>query len=126
MAFKCRERQTSLQDMLTSIVPLRSHLALRGNALHDYLSSLAHISRSEAFRLAEATEKRKGRRQVVMNSALLLMHTVNKLIAELHFVISRVRVAKNYLSSGGLDLSSDDISLLNEYNSYGKVGYNPK
>lgn len=37
---------------------------------------------------------------------------------ELNYVLCRVRVAKNYLSSGGLDLSQDDISKLNEYDLY--------
>uniref|UniRef100_A0A803LV03 AAA+ ATPase domain-containing protein n=1 Tax=Chenopodium quinoa TaxID=63459 RepID=A0A803LV03_CHEQI len=83
-----REREMCLQNIVQSVVPLRSYLTVRGSVLHDYLSSLTHISRSEASRSAEAAEKTKRR---------------------------RVRVAKNYLSCGGLDLSQDDILKLNEY-----------
>lgn len=86
-----RKREMCLQNVVQSLVPLRSYLTVRGCALRDYLSSLSHISRTEASRLAEATEKPKKR---------------------------RVRVTKNYLSSGGLDLSQDDISKLNEYKFY--------
>ncbi|XP_057250078.1 uncharacterized protein LOC104891151 isoform X3 [Beta vulgaris subsp. vulgaris] len=86
-----REKKMCLQHIVQSVVPLRSYLTVRGNALHEYLSSLAHISRLEDSRLAESAAKTKRR---------------------------RVRVAKNYLSSGGLDLSQDDISKLNEYDLY--------
>ncbi|KNA24489.1 hypothetical protein SOVF_014870 isoform A [Spinacia oleracea] len=83
-----REREMWVQNIVQSVVPLRSYLTVRGHALHDYLSSLTQISRSEASRLAEAPQKTKRR---------------------------RVRVAKNYLSSGGINLSQDDILKLNEY-----------
>ncbi|KAL2892923.1 ATPase family AAA domain-containing protein 5 [Bienertia sinuspersici] len=86
-----REREMCLQNIVQSVVPPRSFLAVRGNALHDYLSSLAQIARSEASRLAEAAEKSKRR---------------------------RVRAAKNYLSHSAPDLSQDDISKLTECNSY--------
>ncbi|XP_021740360.1 uncharacterized protein LOC110706706 isoform X2 [Chenopodium quinoa] len=86
-----REREICLQNIVQSVVPLRSYLTVRGSVLHDYLSSLTHISRSEASRLAEAAEKTKRR---------------------------RVRAAKNYLSCGGLGLSQDDILKLNEYDFY--------
>ncbi|XP_074263579.1 uncharacterized protein LOC141586296 isoform X2 [Silene latifolia] len=92
----CRLRETHLTNIVQSITPSRSYLTSRGNALHDYLSSLAHISRSEASRLAEPEAAQKTKRR-------------------------RVRATKNYLSSGALDLSPDDISLLKEYYSYGKI-----
>ncbi|KAL9234676.1 hypothetical protein vseg_009519 [Gypsophila vaccaria] len=91
-----RVREMCLQNIVRSITPTRSFLASKGNALHDYLSSLAHISKFEASRLAECEAAQKTQRR-------------------------RVRATKNYLTSGALDLSPDDISLLNKYNSYGKT-----
>ncbi|XP_057531621.1 uncharacterized protein LOC130809815 isoform X3 [Amaranthus tricolor] len=87
-----RERETCLQNIVELVVPLKCYLTTRGNALVDYLSSLAHISRSETSRVAEASAKSKR----------------------------RVRIVKNYLSSSALDLSQDDILTLNEYNSFGR------
>ncbi|CAO2834492.1 unnamed protein product [Amaranthus hypochondriacus] len=87
-----RERETCLQNIVESVVPLKCYLTTRGNALVDYLSSLAHISRSETSRVAEASAKSKR----------------------------RVRILKNYLSTSALDLSQDDILMLNEYNSFGR------
>lgn len=91
--FSKREREMRLHNIVLSTVPLKSHLSLRGNALRDYLSSLALISRSEACRLAEGAEKTKRR---------------------------RVRRTKNYLISGGLDISPEGISMLIEYDSFFK------
>lgn len=58
----CREKKMCLQHIVQSVVPLRSYLTVRGNALHEYLSSLAHISRLEDSRLAESAAKTKRRR----------------------------------------------------------------
>ncbi|CAK9154618.1 unnamed protein product [Ilex paraguariensis] len=81
-------------NILQSIVPSKSHLSLRGDAFHEYLSSLGQISRSEASRLSESSDKMKRR---------------------------RARVPRHYLSSGALMLSSEYISLLSQYNCYQKV-----
>lgn len=43
-----------------------------------------------------------------------------KFAIEPSFVLNRVRIVKNYLSSSALDLSQDDILTLNEYNSFGR------
>ncbi|KAK9743391.1 hypothetical protein RND81_03G236100 [Saponaria officinalis] len=91
-----RVRETCLTNIVRSVTPSKTFLALKGSALHDYLSSLAHISRIEASRLAEREAAQKTQRR-------------------------RIRATKNYLTSGALDLSPEDISLLNKYNSYGRI-----
>ncbi|KAJ9537777.1 hypothetical protein OSB04_030510 [Centaurea solstitialis] len=83
-----------LSHTVHSIVPLRSQLSLRGYVFHEYLSSLAQISRSESARLSEAVNKSNQRRK---------------------------RVARNYLSNGSLALSSEDISLLDRFSCYRKA-----
>ncbi|GMH21840.1 hypothetical protein Nepgr_023683 [Nepenthes gracilis] len=92
LSYKC-EKETVLHNIIQSIVPSRLYLALKGCPFHEYLSSLACISRSEASRLSQNTESTTRR---------------------------RVRVAKNYLTGGALSLSPDNISVLLEQCSYGK------
>nr|XP_043626638.1 uncharacterized protein LOC122598097 [Erigeron canadensis] len=75
-------------NTVQSIVPLRSQLSLKGYVFHEYLSSLAQISKSESSRLSEAVNQTNKRRK---------------------------RVARNYLSTGALSLSSEDILLLDKY-----------
>ncbi|XP_057490564.1 uncharacterized protein LOC130776382 [Actinidia eriantha] len=82
------ELESRLCSVVQSIVPSKSYLSTKGDALYEYLSSLGQISRSEATRLSENSDKTKQK---------------------------RVRVARNYLSTGGLMLSPDDISLLGQY-----------
>ncbi|KAA8538484.1 hypothetical protein F0562_028145 [Nyssa sinensis] len=88
------ELESRLCHIVQSIVPQRSYLALKGDAFHEYLSSLSQISRSEASRLSESIDKTKQR---------------------------RARVARHYLNSSALMSSSKDISYLGQYNSYQKV-----
>ncbi|KAA8546400.1 hypothetical protein F0562_002861 [Nyssa sinensis] len=88
------ELESCLCDIVQSIIPQRSYLALKGDSFPEYLSSLRQISRSEDSRLSESIDKTKQR---------------------------RVRVAQHYLSSGALMLSPEDISLLGQYNGYRKV-----
>ncbi|XP_024979178.1 uncharacterized protein LOC112516395 isoform X2 [Cynara cardunculus var. scolymus] len=83
--------ESPLCNTVHSIVPLRSQLSLKGYIFHEYLSSLAQISRSESSRLSEAVNKSTQRRK---------------------------RVARNYLSNGALALSSEDISLLDRFSCY--------
>ncbi|KAI3774938.1 hypothetical protein L1987_49502 [Smallanthus sonchifolius] len=85
--------ESPICNTIQSIVPLRSQLSLKGYVFHEYLSSLAHISRSESSRLSEAISNSNQRRK---------------------------RVARNYLSNGALSLSSEDISLLDQYKCYQK------
>ncbi|XP_075075389.1 uncharacterized protein LOC107789591 isoform X1 [Nicotiana tabacum] len=81
-------------NLLQAVVPLRSHIALKGDSFHEYLSSLSQISRFGTTRLSESIGRRKQR---------------------------RARAAQHYLSSGRLALSQDDVSLLGQYNCYQKV-----
>ncbi|KAI7738510.1 hypothetical protein M8C21_000214 [Ambrosia artemisiifolia] len=85
--------ESPICNTIQSIVPARSQLSLKGYVFHEYLSSLAHISRSESSRLSEAVNNSNQRRK---------------------------RVARNYLSNGALSLSSEDISLLDQYKCYQK------
>lgn len=85
--------ESPLCNTVHSIVPLRSQLSLKGYVFHEYLSSLAQISRSESSRLSEAINKSNQRRK---------------------------RVARNYLSNGALAFSSEDISLLDRFSCYQK------
>ncbi|XP_019182102.1 PREDICTED: uncharacterized protein LOC109177240 [Ipomoea nil] len=78
-------------NLLQLAVPLRSHLSLKGDALHEYLSSFSQISRLEANRLSSCVGRSKQR---------------------------RARVNRHYLASGGCSLSEEDISLLCQYNCY--------
>nr|GLL44461.1 uncharacterized protein LOC109177240 [Ipomoea trifida] len=78
-------------DLLQLAVPVRSHLSLKGDALHEYLSSLSQISRLEANRLSGCVGRSKQR---------------------------RARVDRHYLTSGALSLSAEGVSLLGQYNCY--------
>ncbi|KAG5601260.1 hypothetical protein H5410_032630 [Solanum commersonii] len=80
-------------NLLQSVVPLRSHIAMKGDSFHDYLSSLSQISRFGTTRLSESIDRRRQK---------------------------RARAGQHYLSSGRLGLSQDDISLLGQYNCYQK------
>ncbi|KAK8646920.1 hypothetical protein V6N13_120687 [Hibiscus sabdariffa] len=71
------------------MVPSRSHLALKGVPFREYVSSLEHISRSEASRLSAHMDVTKRRRR---------------------------RGSLHYLSSGAATLSPQDISWLDRCN----------
>ncbi|GMJ02437.1 hypothetical protein like AT1G77620 [Hibiscus trionum] len=92
-----REVKSGLFDIITSIVPSRLYLALKGAASHEYISSLGCISRSEASRISVGTGLTKRR---------------------------RTRGARHYLSTGALSLSPEDISLLGQLNFSGKLSSN--
>ncbi|KAK6257507.1 hypothetical protein QUC31_000966 [Theobroma cacao] len=89
-----RDVKSCLSNIIGSIVPSRSHLALKGAAFHEYISSLRCISRSEASRLSVGMNWTKRR---------------------------RARGSWHYLSTGALMLSPEDISLLDQFNFYGKL-----
>ncbi|XP_062020623.1 uncharacterized protein LOC133737007 isoform X2 [Rosa rugosa] len=89
------EIKSHIFDAIQSIVPSRFNLTLRGSAYLEYLSSLRHISRSEASRLSKGVEMTTRRR--------------------------RRRVAPHYLSSGARMLSAEQLSLLDQYNLRGKT-----
>ncbi|CAH1425734.1 unnamed protein product [Lactuca virosa] len=80
--------ESPICNTVQSIVPLKSQLSLKGYVFHEYLSTLSQISRSESLRFSEAINSSNQRRK---------------------------RVARNYLSNGGLSLSSEDILLLDQY-----------
>ncbi|CAA2983048.1 Hypothetical predicted protein [Olea europaea subsp. europaea] len=82
---------TSLYNILKSVVPSKSYLVAKGEAFHEYLPTLSQISRLEDCRLPECIDKRKQR---------------------------RARVARHYLRSGSLAFSAEQISLIGEHNSY--------
>ncbi|XVF36894.1 hypothetical protein REPUB_Repub19eG0098200 [Reevesia pubescens] len=92
-----RDVKSCLFDMIRSIVPSRSYLGLKGGVLHEYISSLGCISRSEASRLSVGTGLTKRR---------------------------RARGSRHYLSTGALMLSPEDISLLGQCNFNGKLSSN--
>ncbi|KAJ6352758.1 hypothetical protein OIU76_001889 [Salix suchowensis] len=89
-----REMKSCLRDIIESIVPSRAYMTMKGDAFYEYQSSLGHIARSEASRLSASTGKMKGR---------------------------RARASRNYLSTGSLMLSPEDISLLGQSNIYAKI-----
>ncbi|GAB2271466.1 hypothetical protein Dimus_006305, partial [Dionaea muscipula] len=84
------ERDTTLRTIVQTIVPRRLYLAAKGNAYHEYLSSLAQISRLETIRLSQEAEKTKRRR----------------------------KRARNNLLNGRLSLSPDDILVLTKHDCY--------
>lgn len=61
----CSDNKPNLFNIIRSIVPSRSYLALKGIAVNEYLSSMRDISRSEASRLSENIDKLKKRRYVL-------------------------------------------------------------
>ncbi|KAE8077443.1 hypothetical protein FH972_016008 [Carpinus fangiana] len=87
------EINSSPFDIIQSIIPARSYLTARDVGLCEYLSSLRHISRSEASRLSGGIGKIRRRRG---------------------------RAARHYLSTGSLGLSPEDILFLDQYNFFGK------
>ncbi|XP_011069547.1 uncharacterized protein LOC105155376 isoform X2 [Sesamum indicum] len=86
---------SSLCNILQNIVPPKSYLAAKGNALHEYISTLSQISRFEASRLSEFINRKQR----------------------------RARVPRHYLNSGPLSISSEEISLLGRYNCYQKGSF---
>ncbi|CAK7346988.1 unnamed protein product [Dovyalis caffra] len=68
---------------------------MKGDAFYEYLSSLGYIARSEASRLSASFGETKNRR--------------------------RARASRNYLSSGSLMFSPEEISLLSQSNVYSKI-----
>ncbi|KAJ4930455.1 hypothetical protein NE237_000138 [Protea cynaroides] len=84
-----------LNGTIRSIVPPRSYFALMGAAFHEYMFSLGQISRTEASRLSENTEKTERR--------------------------CRTRASPHYLNSGALMLSKEDLVLLAQVSCCGKV-----
>ncbi|KAH0989402.1 hypothetical protein GBA52_000885 [Prunus armeniaca] len=89
------EIKSGVVDVVQSIVPSRMYSTLKGGAIHEYLSSLRHISRSETSRLAQGFEKTTRRR--------------------------RRRVAPHYLSSSALMLAPEHISLLDQHDVFRKA-----
>lgn len=93
--FVRREVKPKLFATVLSIVPSRSCLALKGAALHEYLSFLSQISRSEASKLQENNCHTKRRR--------------------------RVRAARHYLSSSPFALSPEEVLLLAQHGCFKKT-----
>lgn len=119
-------------NLLQSVVPLRSHIALKGDSFHEYLSSLSQISRFGTTQLSESIDRRRRRRYVSYPSKIQFVHFSKELLkrsAEVELIcLSSIQIkncrapaAQHYLSSGRLGLSQDDISLLGQYNCYQKV-----
>ncbi|KAH1057489.1 hypothetical protein J1N35_035554 [Gossypium stocksii] len=92
-----RDVKSCLFDIISSVVPSRFCLALKGDAFLEYVSSLGYISKSEASRLSVGTSLTKR---------------------------CRTRRSRHYLSTGALMLSPEDISLLEQYNFNGKLSSN--
>lgn len=86
---------SSLCEVIQSVVPKSVYLTLQGNSFHEYLSSLSQISRSETSE--SSSSKRLSQRKQ-----------------------RRRQTTEHYLSSGTYSLSPEDISLLNQCNSYRK------
>ncbi|TKY56162.1 hypothetical protein E2542_SST20603 [Spatholobus suberectus] len=86
-------KRTSLSDVIRSIIPARSSLAMKGHAFNEYISSLRQISISEVFRISHGSGKIRKRR----------------------------RGAQHYLSRGTMMLSPEDISLVCEGDLYRKI-----
>ncbi|XP_014501576.1 uncharacterized protein LOC106762275 isoform X2 [Vigna radiata var. radiata] len=87
------EKKRSLIEVIQSIAPPKTSLALKGYAFNEYLSSLRHISRSEAFRISQVVEKKRG---------------------------GRVRGVHHYLSTN-TKLSPEEISLVTDGDPYRKI-----
>ncbi|XP_058089608.1 uncharacterized protein LOC131236455 isoform X2 [Magnolia sinica] len=90
-----REVEPRLYGTVLSIVPAKSRLALKGATLHEYLSSLSQISKSEGSRMSGSADMANRRR--------------------------RVRVARHYLRGPPLMLSPEEIKLLAQYGCFGEV-----
>ncbi|XP_050212317.1 uncharacterized protein LOC126662589 isoform X2 [Mercurialis annua] len=87
------ENNLHLHDIIRSMVPPRVSMGIKDVPFCEYLSSLGHMSRSESSRVSEGVNKNKRRRG---------------------------RAARNYLSTGTLTLSPEEISLLGQCNAYRK------
>ncbi|KAL8159334.1 hypothetical protein V2J09_000871 [Rumex salicifolius] len=83
------EREASLDEIVHSVVPPKCYFSLRGNTLKEYLSTLAHMSKSEAHRASDSPDNTRRR--------------------------SRKQAPKNYLCSGSLCLTPQEISSLVAY-----------
>ncbi|CAN6479978.1 unnamed protein product [Victoria cruziana] len=82
------EVNSMLSDALLTVVPIRSYMASRGSAFHEYLSFLSQISKGESTRLTQEGEsKRCGRR----------------------------RGSRHYLMTGALTMSAEDVLLLDQH-----------
>lgn len=68
----CREVEPRLYGTVSSLVPPRSRLALKGPALHEYSSFLSQISRSESSRLQENNSRTKQRGRYVVDTEIML------------------------------------------------------
>ncbi|KAK6132006.1 hypothetical protein DH2020_034232 [Rehmannia glutinosa] len=88
---------SSLCNIVQTIVPSRSYLAAKGAAFHEYISTLSQISRYESSRLSECIDSRRKQR--------------------------RARIPRHYLSSGSLAMSPEEISLLGQYNSFQNIPF---
>lgn len=66
-----REVEPRLYGTVSSLVPPRSRLALKGPALHEYSSFLSQISRSESSRLQENNSRTKQRGRYVDTEIML-------------------------------------------------------
>ncbi|XP_065881912.1 uncharacterized protein [Euphorbia lathyris] len=88
------ENELNFASIIRSMVPSRAYTSIKGYALCEYQSSLGQISRSESSRLTDGVVDTTRRR--------------------------RGRAARNYLSTGSLMLSAEEISLLGQSNVYGK------
>ncbi|XP_022140030.1 uncharacterized protein LOC111010770 isoform X2 [Momordica charantia] len=84
-----RNTKSRLFNVIQSVAPGRSYLALKGGPFFEYLSTLRCISRSETSRISKGTDKTKRRRG---------------------------RVARHYLSTGSHLFSPEDIALLGQSN----------
>ena len=73
----CSELESRLCSVVRSIVPSKSYLSTKGDALYEYLSSLGQISRSEASRLSENLDKTKQKRYVFVTSKPLQRNLKN-------------------------------------------------
>ncbi|KAL5992900.1 hypothetical protein ACLOJK_013819 [Asimina triloba] len=93
--FSRREVELRPYGTILSVVPAKSQMALTGATLHEYLSSLSLISKSEASRLlVSAREKRQQRRG---------------------------RGFRHYLNGGSFALSPEEVKLLAQYGCYGEA-----
>ncbi|KAI9097944.1 hypothetical protein K1719_025715 [Acacia pycnantha] len=89
------QMQTSLFNVVQSVVPKRSSSAPKGVAFNEYLSSLRLIAGLEDLRISKSAAEKTRRR--------------------------RVRGSQHYLSKGTMSLSCEDISLLCEGDLYRKT-----
>ncbi|VFQ93892.1 unnamed protein product [Cuscuta campestris] len=96
-SYSKRKNSSDVVNILQSAVPLRSFLSVKGGAFYEYLSALSRISRLEANQLSDCVSRSRQR---------------------------RARVDRHYLACGGLSLSTEDMSLLCNYNCYHNVSSN--